>query len=130
MSKKEDILTDVKELQKQILERSEAHYYSKLGLRINIQWWASLSQDNQYCKIKKDEIDDITSIKTVWRGVDNRDEKEGPPMIFDTYIKEGDNVWVWASSDIHSAGTIHAIVLSQVRKGIAPENVVVENYLN
>lgn len=127
---RKNLCADVKELQKHVASSIEPRFYSKNGVQINVQWWVMLSQDHQYYKIKSDEIDRFITVQTIWKGLDNREIKQGPPMLFETKVEFENETWVWNSPNLDMAGIIHAIVLEQLKQGIAPANIVVENLLN
>jgi hypothetical protein len=151
--RKPKLSVGVEQLQQRVASTMGTHYYSKSGVRINSQWWSSLYQDRRYRTIKfdnvtrtrpgfrcetrpdgtvsipKDQIE-VLSIHTTWQGVDDREVKNGPPPLFETRIESADHFWVWVSSDLALAGTIHSIVLGKLREGIAPEAISVDNPYN
>lgn len=126
--KKQGLCVDAKDLQ-QVSDSMETHYYSKKGIRINPQWWALLSQDRTYRNIGKNQIKKFI-VQTVWKGVDDREFKQGPLHLFEIKIESKDHFWVWEAPTCEMAETIHAIVLSQLRDGVDPEDIVVDNPFN
>ena len=129
---------DVTKLQPQVAQSMESHYYSKGGVRINPVWWQVLHQDRTYTSIRFDNVTqvsdddayDVLSIHTTWQGIDNREVKNGAPLIFETRVESKKHFWVWNSPDSAMAEVIHVQLLKQLQDGIPPEEIDIYNPLN
>jgi hypothetical protein len=138
MTKKPKIMVDIKELQPAIAQQMSAHYYSKGGVRITPAWWSMLMQDRLYTSIRYDNVTqvdndekfEVLSIHTTWQGVDSREEKTGPPLIFETRVESNKHFWVWEAPNCEIAEVIHVQLLKQLQDGIPPEEIDIHNPLN
>jgi len=132
--KKDDLIVDVNDLREPLEEAATVHYYSKHQVRINPRWWALLFQDVMYRNIRRDYVVSSTherlTIRTVWQGIDSRKVKDGPPNIFKTSIESGDHCWEWGTERLDLAETLHALVVDQLKRGVLPDDMVLETLFN
>lgn len=135
--KKPGLLAHMEDLQEQMAPMMGTHYFSKMGVRISPQWWSSLYQDKSYRRVATEsvltKIDGKTEMFMVyadWHGVDDREVKIGPPLIFEIKVKTPFDAWSWKAHTPELAQTIHAVIVAKLKEGVAPCSLVVENPYN
>jgi hypothetical protein len=125
--KKPGLVADLKTIQQQMAPMMGIHYLSKRGVRISPHWWTQLYNDRTYRRIAVEsvmtKIDGETRMFMVyadWHGVDDREEKVGPPMIFEIKVEDPFETWHWNAHSVETAQTVHAMVIAKLRQGISP----------
>lgn len=63
-------------------------YYDKTGKKIGLYQWADLYENRDYARVAFDQAGAATEISTVWLGLDHRFGSEGPPLIFETAVRQ------------------------------------------
>jgi len=66
----------------------EIGYYDKDGTPLNIEEWLDKKDQvgSHYKRVAETTLDNGTWVSTVWLGIDQRIEQQGPPIIFETGV--------------------------------------------
>lgn len=66
--------------------------FNREGKQISMREWGKLLEDDEYKIIARTTLSDGTWVSTVWLGL-NHNWRPGPPLIFETMIKNPDGEW-------------------------------------
>ena len=124
----------IEELQRAVLSKrikSGKRFYSRRGTRIQPAYWAQLQNDRQYRIVARDEFEEA-DLTTFWTGISatNKCDARELPFIFTTIAETGTCTHEWSTATQEAAGAVHAIIASQLRQGIAANDIQVSTPYN
>lgn len=95
-------------------------YYDKDGSPLDLETWLTKFEDNAYRQVALDKVGEVT-VSTVWLGL-NHQYGDGPPLIFETMIFEGDRDGdQWRDATEASALETHAHAMALVMETVSAQ---------
>ena len=102
--------------------KSRVRFFNREGEPLTVQEWGELFGIYEYKMVRRSHIGDYL-VSTVWTGLPALTFREGPPLIFETMVFEGEvsgNEWdeqKWATEAEAIDG--HELLCAEVREHLA-----------